>query len=186
MDTDIILVGNGPSILGTKLGKFIDSHELVVRFNNFNTSQYFSDDVGTKTDYWFNTINYDNKNTRDYNLERIYLHSWKWKDDKLTHDYATFFIEKFGKDKIFYRTKESDIKEMMDFMGNNYFPYSTGAIAAWLLLKEHQVLNLVGFDWWKPSDKHHYNDSAVRGTLHKPEKEYEFFMKLGNRIKFIS
>ena len=44
---NIILVGNGPSVLQKNMGKEIDSYDCVVRFNNFET-QGFEESVGTK------------------------------------------------------------------------------------------------------------------------------------------
>ena len=47
----VILVGNGPSVLRAKRGKFIDTFDEVVRFNNFVTDG-FEDFTGSKTTLW--------------------------------------------------------------------------------------------------------------------------------------
>jgi len=47
----IILIGNSPSVLKTKLGEVIDSFGVVCRFNNFQIKGY-EEEVGTKLD-WF-------------------------------------------------------------------------------------------------------------------------------------
>jgi hypothetical protein len=46
-DKSVIVVGNSPKILGKNLGKFIDSHDIVVRINKFQIDGY-EKDVGTK------------------------------------------------------------------------------------------------------------------------------------------
>jgi len=46
----IAVVGNGPQEIGKKSGTKIDSHDIVVRFNRYNTSEQFSVDYGEKTD----------------------------------------------------------------------------------------------------------------------------------------
>jgi hypothetical protein len=45
----VILVGNGESLLGSKMGEKIDSYDTVVRFDGLNIEGY-EEDVGTKTD----------------------------------------------------------------------------------------------------------------------------------------
>jgi len=47
-----ILVGNGPSLLGSGLGRRIDAAGRVVRFNNFKTAGH-EVDVGSRTTDWF-------------------------------------------------------------------------------------------------------------------------------------
>ena len=46
----IAVVGNGPQELGRKSGTRIDSYDIVIRFNNFNTNKQFAIDYGKKTD----------------------------------------------------------------------------------------------------------------------------------------
>ena len=52
---EIILVGNGSSMLDKKNSYEIDSYKKVVRFNSFKIKGY-EDYVGTKTNIWF-TVN---------------------------------------------------------------------------------------------------------------------------------
>jgi len=47
---NIILVGNGSSVLGNALGRHIDDFNIVVRFNNFQLAGY-EKDVGTKSTF---------------------------------------------------------------------------------------------------------------------------------------
>ena len=47
----IAVVGNGPSEVGKGLGTEIDSHDLVIRINNFKVSG-FSADYGSRCDVW--------------------------------------------------------------------------------------------------------------------------------------
>ena len=46
----IAVVGNGPQEIGKKSGTKIDSHDIVVRFNRYNTSEQFFVDYGKKID----------------------------------------------------------------------------------------------------------------------------------------
>jgi len=47
---NIAVVGNGPQELGKKSGAKIDSYDIVIRFNKFNTNKQFAIDYGKKTD----------------------------------------------------------------------------------------------------------------------------------------
>ena len=51
MTSSIILVGNGASLSGKKLGGKIDEYDIIVRFNNFAHKGY-KEDVGTRHT-WF-------------------------------------------------------------------------------------------------------------------------------------
>ena len=46
---DVVLVGNGPSVLKTKMGKEIDKFKTVIRFNVFDIDEEFT---GTKCNVW--------------------------------------------------------------------------------------------------------------------------------------
>lgn len=48
----IAIVGNGPQELGSNNGKKIDSYDVVIRFNAFDTSEKFKVDYGSKTNVW--------------------------------------------------------------------------------------------------------------------------------------
>jgi tetratricopeptide (TPR) repeat protein len=48
----VVLVGNAPTVLGSKLGRTIDAHDCVIRLNDFRTTG-FEADVGRKTSLWY-------------------------------------------------------------------------------------------------------------------------------------
>lgn len=50
--SEIVLVGNSPSVLENSIGSKIDSVERVVRFNNYVVNEEFSEFVGTREDIW--------------------------------------------------------------------------------------------------------------------------------------
>lgn len=47
----VCIVGNSPSLVGSGKGGFIDGHDIVIRFNNFETLGYEAD-YGRRTDIW--------------------------------------------------------------------------------------------------------------------------------------
>jgi hypothetical protein len=176
-----VLVGNGTSAIEKPLGSFIDSCDEVVRFNSFETKGY-EEFVGTKTTTWFLVRLYLPTSFRmsiDYN--DVYLHSWTWNKDKCS--LWKNMGDKFPSSNV-TKTEESVIIEMQEFLGSNYYGFSTGAIAAWIMLKRFDKIHLHGFDWWE-RDEHHWSDNDPRGILHKPNIELDFFKKLGERIVFL-
>lgn len=181
-----IILGNGSSLLHNKNGHLIDTFDSVVRFNAYSINGY-EDYVGTKTSIWFNVINFTDKEKEprcNKAYDRIILHSWNFnkETDKLWKDFNNF-CPTFNYEK----TTKNILDEMIEYNGskNEYTAYSTGAIALWMLLKEQPKLYISGFDWWNPSQKHHYNDSVPIGTLHKPLIEKRLIDKLYNEDKLI-
>jgi hypothetical protein len=172
-NNNLIIVGNGSSLLNSNNGHKIDSFNTVVRFNSFKIKG-FEKDVGTRTDIWF-TVNGAHINDIN-NFTTVIAHSWEWDPNRC---------------KMFQRllAKRSDcIKISRDFVRNNVAIHgpSTGIIAIFWFLERYDSLTLTGFDWWD-CKKHHYGDREARGTLHNPRKEFEIinsFVKEG-RITFL-
>lgn len=169
---EIVVVGNGPTLLEKELGKKIDDFSTVVRFNAY-TIEGYEKHVGTRTDIWFNVINFTKKDAQwrmKQPYKRIVLHSWQWDLEK---DLLYKAFTEFYKDKNIpiEKAKREICTELSALVPeDNYFYFSTGLIALWMLLKEYKQICITGFDWWQ-TDKHHYNDNANRGTLHKPHIE---------------
>jgi hypothetical protein len=109
---------------------------------------------------------------REYS--QVYLHSWQWDKAKckLWLELAPLFRCPVTK------VERSTILEIQEFAGDNeYFAYSTGMIAVWLMIKSRGFVTLTGFDWWD-RERHHYCDNAIRGSLHKPDRELAVMRKL--------
>ena len=183
----IIIIGNGSTLLDKENGSKIDDFDIVVRFNAYAIKGY-EKNVGTKTTYWYNTINFQNLSSEPrvkVPYERIVIHSWEWNPDK-DKTYQNFL--NYYKNSVDLRKTSRDLIEEIQVYTSNktYSAYSTGAMAIWMMLKEHPEVTITGFDWWS-TDKHHYSDNAPRGTLHKPDKEFEFINKLikENKIKVL-
>lgn len=64
----VAIVGNGPSELGKNKGEEIDSHDIVIRFNNYRIDNY-EKDYGTKTNIWIKCSSNDivhNRNNKNF------------------------------------------------------------------------------------------------------------------------
>ena len=73
MKSDIILVGNGSSLLNKVNKELIDSYKTVVRFNSYKING-FEKYVGTKTDIWFTVNKHHFDHIKHYN--KVITHSW--------------------------------------------------------------------------------------------------------------
>lgn len=189
MKSEIIIVGNGTSLLEKENESLIDSYDNVVRFNAFSIKGY-EKYVGTKSTIWFNVINFADKNNWKmfHNWEKIYLHSWQWDKlkDKLYIDFIDFFKKHDLNFEKIIKTTPNITDEIAAFAGNlSYKSFSTGIIAIWEMIKLHENVDIIGFDWWG-KENHHYNDNAIRGTLHKPKIEKEIIDKLVRENKIIN
>ena len=65
---NIAIVGNSGRELGKKQGAFIDSHDIVIRFNNYPSN--YKEDYGTKCNVWFRGYGAENE-ILDRNLEEF-------------------------------------------------------------------------------------------------------------------
>ncbi|MCB1076741.1 MAG: glycosyltransferase family 29 protein [Verrucomicrobiae bacterium] len=179
----VIIVGNGASLLGSGLGPAIDAHEIVVRFNRFETRD-FVPDVGRKTTIWFcnRDVNHSSllRVLHDESYSEIYAHTWG--DEKAAA--ATFrkALKNMGKIAPVFEVSKQTYVEMRQFGETDYRFFSTGAIAIWLMIQRFGSVTLVGFDWWnKPERIHYFNDGQLPPdpkTGHRPGEEKRFFDRL--------
>ena len=200
--SNIILIGNGPSVKKREFGDLIDSYDTVVRFNWYHIKGY-EKNVGTKTDHWWTTV-YDPVRLKEkYDL--IVEHSWEW---GALADKTYSKLKESENPAVLLKTFPHILWEMNNFMreagglpkdarrSSKYETYSTGAIAAWCYLYNHPTnqqgyykkedmgtydkIDMFGFDWWDmDSDNyHHYGDKQTMGRIHDPKLELLFFKRL--------
>lgn len=181
----IILVGNGTSVLDRARGREIDGFDLVGRFNAYHIKG-FEGYVGERTDVWFNVLKASSVGERiRHCYQRVYLHTWQREaaKDQVVQSFAAVLHP-----RKFQKIDHSIIDEMVAYADEpDYRCWSTGALAIWLMLKEHERVTLTGFDWWE-REQHHYGDEAARGGLHVPGVEKRFIDRLANdgRVRFLS
>ena len=71
INNEILIIGNGNSILNYNFGSNIDQFDNVARINNYSIKKY-STYVGSKTDVWFNGAN-QNVRPRKNNPKKIII-----------------------------------------------------------------------------------------------------------------
>ena len=174
-----ILVGNGTSLLDSPKGEQIDQFDHVVRFNQCDPQGY-AKYTGKKTNTLFmvNPVQYFDE-SRFSPLGRVFVYSWQ--PDELCGVWKTYQSCPLAK-----KVSLGVLDEIKEYFPSNYSYYSSGALAAWVMLKEFPHVVLTGFDWWE-REKHHYSDEAVRGAIHQPSVERQFFAKLEQegRLSFL-
>lgn len=184
----VFIVGNGPSILNKRNGRFIDSHSIVVRFNHFDTSLKFQPFVGKKTNYWFLG---DTRITKvRKNIDVVFFHCWTSDEKKKESKFYNFLINNYNCVKL---VKSSLIEKMKrDFNADVYF--STGFIGIYYMLQNYKSVSISGFDWWDRNayHKHYYynkhNDRIKKEDselIHKPSFEKECILSYGDRVNFV-
>lgn len=182
---NIILVGNGTSVLDNQLGHLVNGYDTVVRFSYYWITGY-EQYVGEKTDIWFTTVAQNGFRSKT-NYREIYEHSWEWDIDK-DKTYSKL-VEMFP-DTPITKTERQICTDIENYSGiHAYTAYSTGTIAAYMFSKLYGHVTLYGFDWWdKHRSKHHYGDSQKIGNLHKPDLEHQIIKQLerDNRVCFLT
>ncbi len=167
MNKDIILIGNGPSLLDKKNGEEIDSFNNVVRFNNYKIDS-FESYVGKKTDIWFTVCCNPKHMESIHKYKEVYAHSWEWNKEKC----KTY--QKISQKRFCIKMERGFVRSNIPIDSP-----STGLIAMFYFLSKYKKITITGFDWWS-SNKHHYGDNEKRGSIHKPSEEYQVISALIN------
>jgi hypothetical protein len=172
----ICIVGNAGTICDSKLGSFIDSHDLVVRFNLYRGPKSRDKDIGTRLDLW--------AMAPGFIPSRPLLHHAPW-------------VAVTGPDVLFRRRNWQPFRQRLtrskpvvtiplpiwrDLVAHLMAPPSAGLLVlAWLaaLRKDWQNMHAVGFGVL-PSKaiSYHHADPRHRPTSrHKWEREKSLLQK---------
>lgn len=174
---EILLIGNGPSCLNHEYGELINSHDIVVRFNNFEIKS-FEKFVGTKTNYWVKTfLSNKHDNVKFDKKFFAYPNVAKGIGDKKIMELAND-----GYDIVpltFYDTIDKLIEK-----NNNWA--TTGLVMIYYFINNGYQVKIHGFDFFE-NGVHYYKDShSMIG--HAPEKEKLLVTGLikEGKVKFLS
>lgn len=176
--TSVVLVGNGPSVLTSKLGGFIDSFDEVVRFNNYRT-EGFEAHVGRKTTLW---STYFLGNERDDKHSRVLCnHERRQTPPSATEVYripskffdkTRQFVQEHARLSYGFREDTAKLLASSGLTVTQYF----------LDILEADKVHLAGFDHFskRNSGQHHYWIPSTYGRPkeHDGDLEAELFDKL--------
>ena len=172
----IIIIGNAP--YKNKNGKFIDSFDKIIRFNNFNIDKQHREYIGSKTDIWCLSC-------------FVYFTDNKLFEDKKNSikDILVFKPSVF-KNKYTYKPKintklilqNKDVEIPYDF--GKKWP-STGLLAIFYFLQKYPLVYVTGFNHFDDSKGsiHYYENLKQIG--HKGDLEKKIFNDLKLKRKII-
>lgn len=181
--SDIILVGNGRSLMGRGIGATIDAFKTVVRFNNFLTAG-FEEHVGTRTDWWARN-EVDETFPRPEVFSKILL---RLKGEEF-EAFQKGCAEVYPDLKARYPKTPIEIVplsvygELMCAAGFEHSPL-TGTVVASHLLRKHARVHVCGFDNLSGAAenlRHYYSDTATIGESedwHETDKESAYMNDL--------
>ena len=169
---EVIIVGNGTSVLNKKHDKLIDGHDIVIRLGGYVTEGY-EEFVGIKTDIWSNGVStikiwkYFDENIinrhlwvmipEDISTEYEYLKQWKkekYSDYQFSQHVHNERLEKLKKNNMVECVKDEYLKILLKEL--NIFKYYTigyflrpslGICTIFTALQKYNHVNLIGFDY---------------------------------------
>jgi hypothetical protein len=194
IEKEIIVIGNGTSVLNYQMGELIDSFREVVRFNDYQTKGYESF-IGSKTTIWARS---NSKRTRErewLSYKNVIIASPEWNFGN---------IKNIIKDKsnaiVIPKEQSLDLQNELELpgrvvkrgeMSKRGWP-STGLLILNYLLKYNKFVYIYGFDCFKKEGgdpRHYYNnkEKMITTYVHSEDKEKEWINKkiLEGKIKEI-
>lgn len=153
----ILLIGNGPSVLEHEFGKIIDEQPLVCRFNAFILKGY-EKYVGTKCDIWVSCTGEEHVREKCDIFDKIYFPLSQPR-----------YIDRAKRFKNVECIPHSVYLKASMMLGEYFYP-SSGLLASIFFIDNEYDVLLHGFDFFQ-KEKHHYCDNNIIGTNHRPHME---------------
>ena len=158
---EILIIGNGRSVLDHSFGKQINKFSIVGRINNYSIDNY-AEHVGGKTDIWFNGANQNLKRQKVISKEVIVFIPpgiLRRKKEKI-HDRISRRLH-IDKEKYFLIPLET--MENYEILTGVKRPTTGTASILWAVENFEKVI-IYGFDFFIDS-KSHYNDNFITKCL---------------------
>ena len=158
---EILIIGNGRSVLDHSFGKQINKFSIVGRINNYSIDNY-AEHVGGKTDIWFNGANQNLKRQKVIPNEVVVFIPpgiLRRKKEKI-HDRISRRLN-IDKEKYFLIPLET--MENYEILTGVKRPTTGTASILWAVENFEKVI-IHGFDFFIDS-KSHYNDNFITKWL---------------------
>ena len=186
--SDIILVGNGPSLLKNEFGSKIDGFDKVVRFNNFEVEGY-EKHVGSKCSILARRACDDVKMWPEEMFEEVvcFVTYCKWTQGMMN---VARHMRAYYKNKctiVFPHTCASIGREMNLAQPNNEWA-SVGVLALGYFTRIYDKVTVCGFDHLVPENgkvEHYFPKPPKDDRFHNGEKERIFTESLIEQNKVI-
>ena len=175
----VIFVGNAPSLKNQKLGTWIDSHDIVVRFNESPVAGY-EDDVGTKTDILVANPYLENPKAIELSKQGIIVII-----SPQTRRLPSEQFEKWVTGYPVLFTYSPDLVQIGEV--DHLATLTTGTYGIHLLsrLLTPSAVSVTGFTMFLDTTAHHYwSDTTPKGVRgHDMTAEAAIFIKVCNSIR---
>ncbi len=176
--TQIVVVGNGPSLLGRGLGSKIDAFPQIVRFNAYEL-EGFEADVGGRITIWSRWYGLPTMRPMDQ-LQRIWINMpvHERTPDKLAK--ATLLLgNNQEKATVIPRLEIATTLQHELFGPDNPTQWpSSGLLAIVHAIDADYDVWIAGIDSWAREPFHYYGPHDRSGTHHVAELEREYLAKL--------
>ena len=158
---EILIIGNGRSVLDHSFGKQINKFSIVGRINNYSIDNY-AEHVGGKTDIWFNGANQNLKRQKVIPNEVVVFippEILRRKKEKI-HDRIS---KRLYIDKEKYSLIPLETMENYEILTGVKRPTTGTSCIIWAVENFEKVI-IHGFDFFIDS-KSHYNDNFITKWL---------------------
>lgn len=200
LDKSICIVGAAPNMKDSCQGSFIDSHDVVVRFNNFHCDKEHVKDVGSKMDiYVSNFVGVEHKYKEVIEKNTKYFFCSYPDPDSSSFSKTKKFKRKSRRIKL-QEFKNSEYYKIWEsgFLWNDPFLLRkleeevskprTGIIFIDYLLKMCSFKNthILGFSFIQEQNQSHYYGNKRPKNVHNVVKEYDYLLKIINNNPKVS
>ena len=167
---NVVIIGNGTSLIGKKCGKLIDTFDVVVRFNKYELNEKWYEDLGSKIDvtvYGFGNIKRIKNIVKNDESIKFISSSQKTKQEikkclKYKNETTFHYI-----DNIIHNEIHSEINCQDEYRLSN------GILMIMLCLKYNNKVTICNFDHsnkhyykWKSNHTHHHNWNFERQIIY--------------------
>lgn len=182
---DIVIVGNGPSLLGSNLGHKIDQYCHVVRFNNYVTSGYESD-VGSKVTIWSKWYGLNVERPTE-SLDTIWVNMpTQDRTAKRISQARAILGEAAGKLEIIPSVHVANKLQTEVYKGlEGMFWPSSGLLAIGHAIDMGYNVTIAGIDSWESKPYHYYEEHDRSKSHHVKELEAVYIKALVNEKRVL-
>lgn len=173
--SDILLIGNGPSCLNHQYGELINSHDIIVRFNNFEINS-FEKFVGTKTNYWVKTMMSNKHDNVSFDKKFFVYPSVVTPGDQKLDELRSDNYE---------IVPVSFYNKINKLINKNNSWATTGLVMIYHFIEEGYNVKIHGFDFFK-NGVHYYEDgSTMKGHVPNIEESLVMGLVKEGKVKFL-
>ena len=183
----IAIVGNSPVLLDKEYGAEIDSHDMVIRFNNFKIEGYEIYTGKKTTHVCFNAYTLFNENILSFSKEqRLFFYTTE-SDEKLTNLLNEKYHGKLSLDDVTIIDNNIYYKELCEKLNaENNWQGSSGLIMCQMMVDKfpNAQIDVYGITFFKDVIKkkdgeryhkiHHY-DGTISNSGHDCEAEWKYY-----------